>query len=95
MLAGELSKSPGNIPHALSQYEQVARPFVERVQKLVPGAPQIANPQTEWGITLFNTMTGILAHPFAKKFGKIVGGWIPAFGPTTAWTPPDYGMAEI
>ncbi|KAF1843268.1 FAD/NAD(P)-binding domain-containing protein [Cucurbitaria berberidis CBS 394.84] len=94
VLAGEISKSPTDIPYALSQYEKVARPFVDKVQKLVPGTPQIANPQTEWGIKLFNTVAGVLSHPFAKRFGSIVYSWIPAMGPTTIWSPPEYGRAE-
>ncbi|CAO2652729.1 Nn.00g021400.m01.CDS01 [Neocucurbitaria sp. VM-36] len=94
VLAGELSKSPTDIPHALSQYDMIARTYVDKAQKLVPGAPQIANPQTGWGVKVFNTLTGVLAHPFAKRFGSLVSSWLPAFGPTTVWSPPEYGGAE-
>ena len=69
---------------------KVARPFVSKVQKLIPGAPQIANPQTAWGITFLNTVTGVIAHPLTKRFGSLVSNWIPAFGSTTSWSPPDY-----
>ncbi|KAJ4362932.1 hypothetical protein N0V83_010049 [Neocucurbitaria cava] len=94
VLAGELSKSPTDIPHALSQYDKVTRTYVDKAQRLVPGAPQLANPQTEWGITFFNTVTGVFAHPFAKRFGSVVGSWFLAFGGSTVWSPPDYGRAE-
>lgn len=71
------------------RYEAVARPFIDKVQKLVPGAPQIANPQTEWGISLFNHTMGIASHPFMRKFGGLIGKFIPAFGKSD-WNIPDY-----
>lgn len=90
VLAGELSRSPTDIPTALANYERVTRQYVDKAQRLIPGAPQIANPQTEWGIKLFNSVTGVLAHPFVQKFSGVVGNVIPAFGSTTVWSPPDY-----
>ncbi|KAH7361314.1 hypothetical protein BKA66DRAFT_514650 [Pyrenochaeta sp. MPI-SDFR-AT-0127] len=95
VLAGELSRNPTNIPLALSNFEKVARPFINKVQKLVPGTPQIANPQTEWGITIFNTVTGMMAHPLTKRLGGLFGGLVPAFGSTSVWSPPDYEKAEV
>jgi 2-polyprenyl-6-methoxyphenol hydroxylase-like FAD-dependent oxidoreductase len=50
VLAGEVAKSPGNISAALKRYDAITRSFVDQVQKLIPGTPQIANPQTEWGV---------------------------------------------
>jgi 2-polyprenyl-6-methoxyphenol hydroxylase-like FAD-dependent oxidoreductase len=94
VLAGEISKSSHDIPAALAEYERIARQYVDKAQKLIPGAPQIANPQTEWGITVFNRIVGTLAHPYARKFGQVLGSWMPAFGSTTVWTPPEYGSAE-
>jgi len=80
ILAGEVSRSPNDIPAALERYEATTRPYVEKVQKLVPGAPQVANPQTEWGIAIFNHTLGFASHPFMKRFGGLVGKLIPAFG---------------
>jgi hypothetical protein len=94
VLAGEICKNPHNIPFALSEYERVARQYVTKAQKLIPGAPQIANPQTEWGIKVFNTVVGVIASPYAKRFASVVGSWMPAFGATTAWSPPEYGSVE-
>lgn len=94
MLAGELSRNPANIPLALPNFEGVARPFNDKVQKLIPGTPQIANPQMEWGISIFNTVTAVLSHPLAMKLGGLLGGLVPAFGATTVWSPPDYEVVE-
>lgn len=91
MLAGEISRSPTNIPFALAQYEKVTRTYVSKAQKTFPGAPQIANPQTAWGVRFFNAVTGVMAHPYAKMAGSMLGKWLPAFGPTTVWDVPEYG----
>ncbi|KAK4575290.1 hypothetical protein LTR86_001143 [Recurvomyces mirabilis] len=42
-----------DIPTALREYEEQVRPFVEKAQKLIPGVPGVANPQTAWGIKGF------------------------------------------
>jgi 2-polyprenyl-6-methoxyphenol hydroxylase-like FAD-dependent oxidoreductase len=34
VLAGEISKSPNNIPLALSNYERIARQYIDKAQKL-------------------------------------------------------------
>jgi 2-polyprenyl-6-methoxyphenol hydroxylase-like FAD-dependent oxidoreductase len=93
VLAGEVAKSPLDIPAALKRYDATTRPFVDKIQKLIPGAPQVANPQTNWGIALFNTTMGIVSHPFMRKFGGVVGKIAPAFGKSD-WQLPDYGMEE-
>lgn len=82
VLAGELSRSQSDIPHALEQYETVLRPYVEKAQKLIPGAPQVANPQREWGVWTFNKITGIASSAVVKRFGGLVGRFLPAFGGT-------------
>ncbi|KAJ3038981.1 hypothetical protein HDV00_012739 [Rhizophlyctis rosea] len=97
ILAGELSLHPTNIPLALTQYKTLSRPFIENGQKLIPGAPQIANPQTEWGIRVFNTFMGIVSHPISRKVGGVlqkVSSFTPAFGGTD-WKLPVYeGMGK-
>ncbi|KAF2125185.1 FAD/NAD(P)-binding domain-containing protein [Dothidotthia symphoricarpi CBS 119687] len=89
VLAGELSKSPEDIPRALKQYEEIVRPYVDKVQRLVPGAPQVANPQTAWGVWAFNTAAGVASLPIVKRFGGLLGSLLPAFGGTN-WPLPDY-----
>ncbi|KAL6711745.1 hypothetical protein ACN47E_002788 [Coniothyrium glycines] len=90
VLAGELARTPDDVQAALRTYEKTLRPFIDKVQKIIPGAPQIANPQSELGVKVFNATAGVLSHPFARKFGEILGDWIPAFGTTDAWSPPEY-----
>ena len=90
VLAGELSRSQSDIPNALEQYEKVLRPYVEKAQRLIPGAPQIANPQTEWGVWTFNKLTGIASSAIMKQFGGLVGRFLPAFGGTANFPFPDY-----
>ncbi|KAI4705268.1 hypothetical protein J4E81_000148 [Alternaria sp. BMP 2799] len=92
VLAGEISRSQDDIPTALTNYERITREYVDKAQKLIPGAPQIANPQTEWGIKVFNTVTGTLSHPFIQKFSGVIGKIIPAFGSSKIWSPPEYGL---
>lgn len=82
MLAGEISRSQNNIPHALQQYEKVMRPYVEKAQRLIVGAPQIANPQTDWGVWAFNKATGIASSALMKGLGSMAGNFLPAFGGT-------------
>jgi hypothetical protein len=83
VLAGEIAKSPNDIRAALKRYDATTRPFVDRVQKLIPGAPQIANPQT----------MGFISQPFMRSFGGLVGKYSPAFG-GSEWDLPDYGSAK-
>ncbi|KAF7950132.1 hypothetical protein EAE96_007429 [Botrytis aclada] len=58
-LAGELGACKGNWEEGLRKYEEKMRPFVERVQKLPPGAPGILNPQTEWGVAILYRVLGL------------------------------------
>lgn len=90
VLAGEVSRSQDDIPNALEQYEKVLRPYVEKAQRLIPGAPQIANPQTEWGVWTFNKLTGIASSAIMKHLGGLVGNFLPAFGGTANFPFPDY-----
>lgn len=53
-LAGELSKikSTNDVPQALKSYEEVFRKVQGKHEDLPPGFPQIAFPQTTWGLRL-------------------------------------------
>jgi 2-polyprenyl-6-methoxyphenol hydroxylase-like FAD-dependent oxidoreductase len=50
VLAGCLVTHEHDLPRALEQYEADMRPFVDSAQKLAPGVPAIATPQSEWGV---------------------------------------------
>ena len=56
VLAGEVARSPEGIEGALRWYEARMSPFVKRAQKIPPGAPKIANPETEWGIWILRCL---------------------------------------
>ena len=55
VLAGELSRH-ANHRDAFMAYEKLMRPYVELAQKLPPGVPWIAHPQTRWGLRLLHTV---------------------------------------
>ena len=80
VLAGEISRQPGNIPDALNSYERILRPHVESIQKLAPGVPWIAQPQSILGIRLLESViwgAGILSDSWLSR----VLGKIPKFLP--------------
>jgi 2-polyprenyl-6-methoxyphenol hydroxylase-like FAD-dependent oxidoreductase len=54
ILAGELSKiqSSSDVPQALEKFEEVFRPLYAKSEGLPPGFPQLAFPQTSWGLWL-------------------------------------------
>ncbi|KAF1922519.1 FAD/NAD(P)-binding domain-containing protein [Didymella exigua CBS 183.55] len=93
VLAGEVSRSQHDIPNALEQYEKTLRPYVEKAQRLFPGAPQVANPQTEWGVWTFNKLTGIASSAIMKQVGGMIGRYLPAYGGTANSPFPDYEVA--
>ncbi|KAK7911618.1 FAD/NAD(P)-binding domain-containing protein [Apiospora marii] len=56
VLAGELARHPGDVAAALEGYDRVLRPFIDEVQKLPPGGPTLAAPQTDWGIWFMHSL---------------------------------------
>ncbi|KAK4626339.1 FAD-dependent monooxygenase asL4 [Fulvia fulva] len=61
ILAGELAKQPNDVAMAFKSYEERMRKFVDIAQKLAPGAPSLANPDTAWGIKILYTFLGFVA----------------------------------
>jgi hypothetical protein len=53
MLAGEILKHGRDVRSAFKGYDAAMKPIVQKAQKLFPGAPGIANPETRWGISVF------------------------------------------
>ncbi|KAI0593583.1 monooxygenase [Biscogniauxia sp. FL1348] len=70
VLAGELARHsrPGDtegereydVLAALEAYDRVVRPFVDEAQKLNPGVPWIAYPESWWGVLLLNMVFRVL-----------------------------------
>jgi len=59
LLAGEISKSiqkGESLDEALKRYDTEMIPRARKMQSLMPGAPQIINPQTRWGVSVFQTI---------------------------------------
>lgn len=54
VLAGELAKYGNDYEKVFEGYESLVRPFVVKALKLGPGAPEIANPETGWGISVIH-----------------------------------------
>lgn len=56
VLAGCISTYSDDPAEVMKRYEEDMKPFVERSQKLLPGVPGIACPQTAWGIYILRTV---------------------------------------
>lgn len=65
VLAGELSRH-ANHRDAFAAYEKLMRPYVELGQKLPPGVPWIAHPQTRLGISLLHTVLRLASSPLLR-----------------------------
>ncbi len=61
ILAGEIASNPKDPQAAFVSYERLMRPFALKAQKLIPGAPHLANPETAWGIWIMNTLLGFIS----------------------------------
>lgn len=87
VLAGEISKSPDDVPRALENYQAIMKPFVQQVQNLPPGAPQILNPQTTYGIAILKYSLRIASSwLFMTVFSSLIAWW-----PTSKkWKLPSY-----
>ena len=68
VLAGELAKGLAStnatdkvVSNALTKYEEVFKSYVESAQKLPPGVPKIANPETEWGVWVLRSIVSFVS----------------------------------
>lgn len=68
VLAGELARHERH-QDAFAAYETLMRPYVESVQQLPPGIPWIVYPRTKLGVSILNTVAGLVA---SKPVQKIV-----------------------
>ena len=75
ILAAEIARHE-NHKDAFASYESLLRPYVTKAQKLPPGAPRIATPETDLGIWFFHKVLGVVTflirsgatRPFARLF---------------------------
>ncbi|MFF3015735.1 FAD-dependent monooxygenase [Streptomyces sp. NPDC057939] len=89
VLAGELAGRPHRT--AFARYEEVMRPYVDRAQKLPPGAPRIANPRSRTGLAAMNTVLRIAGSPAAARLGGLASRFFTP--PADAIDLPDYPPA--
>jgi len=92
VLAGEISRHPGNIPAALESYEKVLRPYFESVQTLPPGIPWILNPQSALGVKALQTTVwciGLLSKSGILGYLGKIAAYIP-FGRDYPFKLPEY-----
>jgi 2-polyprenyl-6-methoxyphenol hydroxylase-like FAD-dependent oxidoreductase len=66
ILAGELARHERH-EDAFAAYEKRMRPYVEEVQKLPPGTPKLVYPETKFGVSVLNTVAGIVASKPVQK----------------------------
>ncbi|MCX4967079.1 FAD-dependent monooxygenase [Streptomyces sp. NBC_00654] len=60
VLAGEINRSPGDLPTALANYERVLRPFVDEIQGEVnPRILRVGMPLNKHAITAFQNATAL------------------------------------
>jgi hypothetical protein len=53
-------------------YEKRMRPFVENIQRLPPGVPWLAHPKSKFGVSVVNTIAGLLTSRAVKKISKLL-----------------------
>lgn len=94
VLAGEISKHPGNIPAALESYERILRPYAEATQKLPYGVPGIFLPQSNTGVSMLNALTWtistVAATPLATIGGKFLNWFTSIWGGEGDFKLPEY-----
>ena len=66
VLAGEISAGEEH-QRALARYEEILRPFVERVQKVFPGQFRLAYPRSKGAVNVFNKILSVFASPLAQR----------------------------
>jgi 2-polyprenyl-6-methoxyphenol hydroxylase-like FAD-dependent oxidoreductase len=68
MLAGSLSRHPGNIEAGLSEYKTRMAPLIKEMQKIPPFVGTIMAPQTHWGIAVRNWLFAFVAWTGLAEF---------------------------
>nr|WP_203643761.1 FAD-dependent oxidoreductase [Streptomyces sp. SID14478] len=60
VLAGEISRTPHDLPAALARYDTTLRPFVDEIQAEVkPHLLRVGIPKNQWAIGAFHTVTAL------------------------------------
>jgi 2-polyprenyl-6-methoxyphenol hydroxylase-like FAD-dependent oxidoreductase len=70
VLAGEISRSAGDLGAGLQNYEARMRPIIDKMQKLPPGGMGVFAPQTGWGLWFRNTVYSIVVKSGIADFAQ-------------------------
>jgi len=89
-LAGEIVKNPRDLPAAFEAYETRMGKFVIVAQKLAPGAPSMANPDSWWAIRALHIFLGFVAWTGLQN--KMGASFNP---PSQAMELPEYTFARL
>ncbi|KAF2024249.1 FAD/NAD(P)-binding domain-containing protein [Setomelanomma holmii] len=92
LLAGEISKHPGDLAAGLRGYEEQMSPLIQEMQKIPPLVSTIMAPQTAGGIWLRNRIFALVAWSgIAEWVQKYLGA---AFADSSEFPLPDYDWAR-
>jgi 2-polyprenyl-6-methoxyphenol hydroxylase-like FAD-dependent oxidoreductase len=81
VLAGELAAHGADrVDEAFAAYDARLRPYVERAQRIAPGAPGLAHPRTRAGITVFRRAAALVG----SRPGRALTGVLGRLGSTPA-----------
>lgn len=70
ILAGELARSTHH-DEGFKTYERFMRPYVTKMQKLPPGVPRLAYPDSKFGIAILNSFFALAGSRLAKSIVNI------------------------
>lgn len=69
VLAGEIARHSDDLLTALKRYEEVFKPFMNKLQDLPLGIPGLVYPKSEWGIKV---LYGLVGFGAAVKLGRVI-----------------------
>lgn len=88
ILAGEIIRNPTDVGQALANYDQVLRPFVDKIQAAVkPSLLRLGMPKARWQISAFHAVTALaVSLRIPDLIARISpedrgGGWLLPFYP--------------
>lgn len=95
VLAGELCKHAGDIPAALAGYQEVMTPWTKDMQIIPTGVFNFMAPQTQWGLTLRNTVFAFVSWSgLANLIQRLSGLFGGAFASSERYVVPEYEIDE-
>jgi len=80
ILAAEIVKHQNDHRAAFTAYEAYFRPWIEKIQKIPPGFPALANPETWWGIRILHTCASFASLIVNSGLVSFLSRIIPSFG---------------